>query len=182
MRYLILITRTIRAERPSEAMLNPSFTVDIAGQQIPYYLTQNPAVDTFIQKRSNRQPEMVLSEILAQELMSPLKRTQLDGVAIIQYPHGNKLTGATELQEGGVAQVQYITENSNGENEYQSLQEALDFISTLHASDGYILIDHKTDGTNTEVIDSRPSLWNLDEYNTLVTVPNLHQRVDNDRV
>lgn len=166
MKILVTVTRGTRAERPSESFLDPST------QQ---YLTQDPTKDSFIVKECSSL-EIGMMEILAMEGFSPLKREAGDGFAVLKYPQdgGN---GATELREGSKAQVQYITENDSGVNEYDTLQEAQDFIDTLEPSDGYVLID---EGVSSVAMSSRPSLWNLEE-NRIGGSPNQHSRADNDR-
>jgi hypothetical protein len=168
-KYLVVITRETRAERPSEEFLDPS-KMD--------YLSQSPTSDSFIQIRTDKGPEHIAARLLQLEKRSLLVSAPKDGIIIIAYPHGGG-SGATELRAGSTAQVQVISQDSYLENINLTLEEAQTIINGLHDSDGYSLID---EGSNSLVMQSRPSLWNLQDGDCVIdAINNLHGRTDEDR-
>ena len=159
-RYLLQITRTTRAERPSEQQI--ALDSSAADENRWGDISQDLSKDNFFLLTAEQSVELTLIKLLTLDnLYSPAKILNNEGYGVTEYPYSEILTDETSLRPGSVAVVQYSTETSGGSNTYNTLLEAQTFILTLNISDGYSLIDQNnvTPGVLTQVMASRPSLW-----------------------
>tara|TARA_R110000824_G_C15232856_1_gene678958 strand:- start:263 stop:850 length:588 start_codon:yes stop_codon:yes gene_type:complete len=167
MKHLIVVTRSNAASRPSEAVIESDSDNVLLGQATE----QTPTEDNFFVVEGDITKNAV--RLLSTNDINPYGKDALDGAAFYRYPHDRKTTGATELRTWETvdlednpititakAHVQYTASNSSGTMIYDTLEEAANFIGTLHASDGYVLLD---EAQNTQVIQTRPSLWESDD-------------------
>ena len=158
MKYLLQITRSTRAERPSES--------DIISDSAKYEqndfdgMGQYAAGDNFfiIDAPNQTQLSMDLIKILSMQNFSPYALADGDGYQVVNYPLSESWTMASDLRDGSEAKLTVYLENSQStETSYNTYSEAQDAINLLDASDGYVLFDvHPTE--RTRVIISRPPL------------------------
>ena len=164
MKHLVVITRSNAAPRPSEAIIESDSDKVLSGQQT----VQSTDEDNFFTLSGDITKNAV--RLLSINDINPYGKGLLDGAAFYRYPHDSKITYATELRTwdsedidgnpivvSAEAHVQYTTADSGGTNEYTTLEDAANFIGTLHASDGYVLLDRAHDA---QVMETRPSLHN----------------------
>ena len=194
---MLQITRTIRAERPSEEQIGTDSTQANVGNEVA--VTQDKTKDNFFVLNADMTLQQNVNRILSIMQFNPFAMNVGDGWRIIEYPHSDKWTkdyiqhSKVVEEEGGEVTiyadvwVQYIKEDVNGTNNYtgvDALTEATAFIETLDASDGWVL---GQEWGKTIVIYSRPSLWIVDELGALYVpldgsaVNPAFGRTDNDR-
>lgn len=168
--FLVKIDRGNPTDRPLESFLDINNIHPTLS--IPLYLTQDPTKDSYIIKFAEEQ--FLLQELLDDEPASPLKRRRdiqgrlQDSLIIWKYPQAEKLTFATELREGSVAQVH----STQGITEYDTYEEAKTFVETLPHDDEWIIFDESQletpVGERTQPMWSRPSLVEEDEIGSRV--------------
>jgi hypothetical protein len=191
--YLIEITRGIRAERPSEATIKFD-SIKLKGGLVEA-MTQQNTTDNYFIVQGDLQLEML--RLNAIQKFNIYWLTDGDGFRVMEYPHCKKWTQDYELisetieddgeQITNYAQIQVMVagDNSSITNKYDgssAMDDALADIASLHASDGWILIQEWKG--NSIVVASRPSLWknSLDGmYTPIAGYENLKGREDNDR-
>lgn len=157
MKYLLVITRENRAERPSEAYLTAIAqgveSAIGAGTPIPA-----PTDDSFLLLSSVGDITARITKYLSSPRYATLSPALNDGYFIVKYQDDQTIADdiALEIFETFSLQVYLVS----GEDFYMSLptlQEAKDYISTLGASDGYNLIGDKA-GASSQYISCRPPL------------------------
>lgn len=176
MKYLIQVTRTNRAERPSEQTIILDSIRMISGQFND--VSQNAANDNFfIFSSATSNVQLELMRILATMPFTPFALTAGDGFRVLPYPNEPNLASP---REGSTFQLQITTEIGPSFVEYATYNEAITAISELDESDGYTLID---DGEDSKILSCRPSLWpDLIEQISIVQSKNIKGRTDKDRI
>ena len=180
-KYLLEITRATRAERPSEATIEADTVLVFDNGDSN--TTQDLAKDNYFRIIGDYQEQ--LFRILSTMEFNPAKLLAGNGWRIKEYPHYDKWTNATAARDGAEIQVQYTQESTGGTNVYTGATawaDAQAFIATLSDSDGYVLIDELNG--DTQVVNSRPSLWKKEgEMHCCIGVKHLvtARNAENDR-
>ena len=159
MKYLLQITRSTRAERPSESQI---ISDSLKYEQNDYDgMVQDPTVDSFfiVNSPNKIQLSMDLIKILSMQNFSPYALSDGDGYLVIDYPFGSRSSGASYIRDGSQAKLtSYLQDGESTEVSYNTYAEAESAISLLDPSDGYILFDENP-SERTLILDSRPVLW-----------------------
>jgi len=177
-RYQIEFTRYARAERPAESViLSDSYAV-MEGLTI----SQATSSDSWFLFSGDLQYNM--DRMMSTSSFNPHTNKPGEGWRVLEYPHGDKLTYATEArsltsQEFDMDTLELtdeiitiyaditlrvmgeLTTTSTTFTGVSAYSEAVAVAGTIGPSDGYVLIDN-LGSMPTQVISSRPSLW-IDE-------------------
>ena len=159
MKYLLQITRSTRAERPSESQI---ISDSLKYEQNDYDgMVQDPTVDSFfiVNSPNKIQLSMDLIKILSMQSFSPYALSDGDGYFVIEYPMSARILGATEIRDGSQAKlISYLQDGESTEVSYNTYAEAETAINSLNPSDGYILADENP-LERTVILHTRPVLW-----------------------
>ena len=187
---LIVITRQNRIERPSEAQLEASFAqMAQAAEANMLGSPEDYTTDNFIKTIPRRPRDTGIAlevERVMQARYDALQAKPDDGVSVYEYPYGGG-SGRTELKskvipeyediDGTIMPETTITEeltvrtteavmegyegNNTTETIFDTMEEAKSYIEALNASDGYVLFGNFQN--KTEVLETRPCLWDIPE-------------------
>ena len=164
MKYLLQITRTNRADRPSESIIyNDSAAAD---EHRWGDIIQDLADDSFfmLTATNENQLQIVLIKLLTNMPWSPAKILEDEGYRIIRYQHSDKWTQQPNLRPGSVAVVQsFVEDGSLNTSTFGTMAEAQAFVGGLNSADGWTLIDRGD--SSSLVIISSPPLWK-EEYSS----------------
>lgn len=171
----MILTRGIRAERPSENVIFSDTQKWVTGDFAN--MIQNPLHDNFFIISTDDITKTMVRLGNLNSTENPYARITGQGGALIPYTR----TLQSYEQLGHEIQVQVETENGHDYQVFNTLTEAEAYLDTLDESDGYILID---EGDTARVIGERVSLWNVEMSNwaidTNLSISNI-SRNDNDR-
>ena len=170
-KYLLEITRAIRAERPSEAQIESDSANATLGNEAG--VLQHKTQDNFFLLNREHDLQQNVDRILSTMQFNPFAMSMGHGWRVIEYPHSDKCTYDTghhsstsiddmsgeEITTYASVWIQTLQETSASTESWSgasAMTDALAYIETLNASDGWIL---GQEWRKTIVIDSRPSLW-----------------------
>lgn len=181
-KYLLVITRESRAERPSEAVL--SATAQGVEQAISAgALIPAPTTDSFLLLTSVNDISARITKYLSSPRYSTLSPALNDGYFIVRYQADQEIPDEIAQELFSSFSIQLFL--ASGEDSYLSfptLQEAKNHIATLGASDGYNLIGDKV-LMSSQYISCRPVLRKLNNPHLVddLNVVNSWNRSEADR-
>lgn len=179
-KYLLVITRANRAERPSETVLEvirqqtaQAAKAGLLGAQ------ENHASDSFLVVETQNDITLEILRLTTTPRYFPIMPKASEGFAVYKYDFDGG-TGDIRQENGAEIQVQWHGNDDFSNTSYNTLAEAQAAIAAFHPSDGYILI-HQL-GSESEVMQTRPCLWKGD-FSQPITTPqeNALGRTDQDR-
>jgi hypothetical protein len=176
MKYLIQITRSTRAERPTEQTIIADSKNITAGNFNA--VSQNNETDNFfIFSADKNTVQFELMRILTIMPFTPFALKPGDGFRIIEY---NYMPNLSEQREGSTIELRVYLDSEASIQKFATIDESIEWtLANLEPSDGYVLIDEQE---TSMILDCIPSLWISSDSTHIVQSKNLHSRVDKDRI
>ena len=187
MKYLIEITRDVRAERPSESQIYLDSVALVEGRQVD--VVQDKLKDCYFMFSGKAEIELIRME--AVKNFHDFTNKAGDGMRVLEYRAAtgrstsrSRVIAAYEDMDGQQVAEQTINESFEVHHdagiEYKDTRdEAETFIASLGASVGYYLVGEFEN--DSEVLKSRPSLVHSEDNSYVMKLANLHGRTDGDR-